>query len=48
MDRRDQDLLDRQLQWLIPAQRHGGLMAVIVAIFFLGVMLGTFFPHVSQ
>jgi hypothetical protein len=47
MDPRDQALLDKQLRRLNPAPRNDGvLMLAIVAVFFVGIMVGGFlFAH---
>jgi hypothetical protein len=49
MDRRDTELLNKQFHWHDPApQDAGSIMLVILAIFFIGVALGTFLPYASQ
>jgi len=49
MDRRDSELLNKQFHWHDPApQDAGSIMLVILAIFFIGVALGTFLPYASQ
>jgi len=45
MNRRDRELLNKQLQWLDPApQGAGSMMLLIAVIFFMGVTIGTFLP----
>jgi len=45
----DRELLNKQFHWHDPGpQGAGGIMLVIVAIFFIGVAIGTFLPYVSQ
>jgi len=45
MNSRDRELLNKQFQWLDPApQGAGSMMLLIVAIFFMGVTIGTFLP----
>jgi hypothetical protein len=51
MNRRDQELLDKQLRGLHIAPRHDGVMMLaIVAVFFVGLCFGGFlFPrHTAQ
>ena len=50
MDRRDQELLDKQLRTVAPAHRRDGLMILaIVAVFFSGMVLGgTLFSEQSK
>ena len=41
MDRRDKELLDRQLQHLVPSPRSDGeLMLAIVGVFLIGTVVG--------
>jgi hypothetical protein len=43
MDRRDQELLDKQLSRVSPAPRNDGVMILaIVAVFFAGMTVGSF------
>jgi hypothetical protein len=43
MDRRDQELLDKQLRRVTPAPRNDGIMILaIVAVFFAGMTVGSF------
>jgi len=45
MNRRDRELLNKQLQWLDPAPHGAGSMMLLIAvIFFMGVTIGTFLP----
>jgi len=49
MDRRHTELLNRQFHWHDPAPEDAGsIMPVFVAIFFIGVAIGTFLPYASQ
>jgi hypothetical protein len=53
MDRRDQELLDRQLSKFNSPRRHDGIVTLaLVAVFFAGVTLGGLFiehtPPVRQ
>jgi hypothetical protein len=50
MDRRDQELLNKQLEHLLPPPRSEGMtMLAIVAVFAAGVSLGSFlFAHNSE
>jgi len=48
MNRRDQELLDKQLRRLAPAPWHDSVMALaIAAVFFAGLALGVFFSSES-
>jgi len=41
MNRRDQELLDKQFRWLRPSPRNNGVMVlVVVGVFFSGIALG--------
>jgi hypothetical protein len=41
MNRRDQELLDKQFRWLRPEPRHEGVMIVaLVAVFLAGIAVG--------
>jgi hypothetical protein len=50
MDRRDQDLLDKQMRRLAPMPRNDGAMILaLVAVFLAGMTLGAaMFAHKSQ
>jgi len=50
MDRRDQELLDKQLRRLSPAPRNDGVMMLaILTVFFAGMSVGGFlFAYKSQ
>jgi hypothetical protein len=48
MDLYDKKLLSKQLQWLYPAPEGvGGVVAMVTAIFFIGITIGVFFPHAT-
>jgi hypothetical protein len=40
MDRRDRELLDKQMRRLTPARNDGVIVGVLVAMFLVGVVLG--------
>jgi hypothetical protein len=50
MNRRDQELLDKQMRWLSPPQNNEGVIAVMLAAMFLvGMTLGSVLsPHQSE
>jgi hypothetical protein len=49
MNRRDQELLEKQLHGLTPAPRNDGiLMLAVLAIFFVGIALGGFLYAVTS
>jgi hypothetical protein len=46
MDRRDEELLERQLRHLAPKPPRGGVAVLaIVSVFFAGVAVGSFLFH---
>ena len=47
MNKRDQELLDKQLGRIVPGARHDGIMILtVVAVFFVGLALGAIlFPR---
>jgi hypothetical protein len=47
MNKRDQELLNKQFRWLRPSPRNEGVMVLaIVGVFFVGIALGgTVFAH---
>ncbi len=49
MNRRDRDLLSKQLRWLSPSSRNDGVMVcAIVAAFVAGISLGALAAHKSD
>jgi hypothetical protein len=40
MDRRDQELLDRQMRRLTPPRNEGGIAVLLAAMFLVGMTLG--------
>jgi hypothetical protein len=49
MDRRDQELLDKQLRRLNPPRRDSVMILAILAVFFAGMAFGGFlFPYKSE
>ena len=50
MNKRDQELLDKQLGRIVPAARHDGTMILaVVAVFFVGLALGAIlFPRGNE
>jgi len=42
MNQRDRDLLDKQLNWIVPSRRrhNGAIILVMVGMFFAGIALG--------
>jgi len=49
MNRRDRELLDKQLRGHTPLQKHGMVIFTVVAVFFAGVTVGgTLFSHQSD
>jgi hypothetical protein len=48
MDRRDQELLDKQMRRLSPARNDGAIAVMLAAIFLVGMTLGSVLsPHQS-
>jgi hypothetical protein len=41
MDRRDQELLDKQMQMLTPPHNDGVIVVLLVAMFLVGITLGS-------
>jgi hypothetical protein len=50
MNRRDRELLDKQLHAIyVPPRNHGVLMLAVLAVFFAGIALGGFlFAYTSE
>ena len=49
MNRRDQELLDKQLHGVLPGPRHDGALALaILAIFLAGMTIGGFLTAVTD
>jgi hypothetical protein len=49
MDRRDQDLLDKQMRRLSPPQNEGVIAVMLAAMFLVGMTLGSVLsPHQSE
>lgn len=49
MDRRDRELLDKQLRVFYPRRDDGIMFLTVVAVFFAGVALGgVLFPHQNE
>jgi hypothetical protein len=48
MDRRDQELLDKQMRRLTPPRNAGGIAVMLAAMFLVGMTLGSVLsPHES-
>jgi len=48
MDRRDQELLDKQMRRLTPPRNDGAIAVMLAAIFLVGMTLGSVLsPHES-
>ena len=48
MDRRDQELLDKQMRRLTPPRNDGAIAVLLAAIFLVGMTLGSVLsPHES-
>ena len=49
MDRRDQELLDKQMRRLTPPQNQGLIIVMLAAMFLVGMALGSVVsPHKSE
>ena len=49
MDRRDQELLDKQMRRLTPPRHEGVIALMLAAMFLVGVTLGSVLsPHKSE
>ena len=49
MDRRDQELLDKQMRRLTPPRNEGVIAVMLAAMFLVGVVIGgVVFPHQSE
>jgi hypothetical protein len=49
MDRRDQELLDRQMGRLTPPRNDGAIAVMLAAMFLVGMTLGSVLsPHESE
>jgi hypothetical protein len=49
MDRRDQELLDKQMRMLSPPRNEGVIVLMLAAMFLVGIALGSVvFPHQSE
>jgi hypothetical protein len=49
MNRRDQELLDKQMRWLSPPQNEGVIAVMLAAMFLFGMTLGSVLsPHQSE
>jgi hypothetical protein len=47
MDRRDQELLDKQMRRLTPPRNDGAIAVMLAAMFLVGIALGSVLsPHV--
>jgi hypothetical protein len=49
MDRRDQELLDKQMRRLTPPRNDGAIAVMLAAMFLVGIALGSVLsPHKSE